>query len=757
VTCHNERRKTADLMLDKLDVAHVADAAEIAEKVLRKLQTGLMPPAGMPRPDAASSARFMSWLQSTLDAAAAAAPNPGRPAVHRLNRLEYTNAIRDLLALEVDGRALLSADDAGFGFDNIGDVLSVSPSLMERYLSAAEQIARLAIGDPSLGRSAMTYTLPMALLQDDRMGDDLPAGTRGGIAIRHYFPLDGDYSIRIKLQAEPQFSTVRGLDHAEEVDLRLDGARVKAFPLEARKASRPPAEDGQAQADADMDVRLYINAGPHVVAVTLANNEWYMESVGPERLPAASFGFASGSRSDAAHGKQIMGVDNVRIDGPFDGKRKVDTPSRRLLFVCRPPTRHAEPRCAEQILATLARRAFRRPATSADVGRLMQLYRNGRAESDFDGGIERAIEGLLVDPEFLFRIERDPANVAPGTVYRLSDLELASRLSFFLWSSIPDEELLGLAAAGKLRQPEVLEEQVMRMLHDPRSTSLLASFFGQWLWLRNMATARPDPMEFPEFDDSLRAAFQRETELFLDSQVREDHSALELLTADYTFVNERLARHYGIPYVYGSHFRRVTLMDGRRAGLLGQGSILTVTSNPNRTSPVVRGKWLLETLLGAPPPAPPPDVPPFPEEHDPSQPRSVRAKMEQHRKNPACAGCHAQIDPLGFALENFSGVGEWRDTDAGGPVDASGSMAGGRTFNGPEEFRDALMAYYRDAFLTHLTEKLLTYALGRGVEFHDMPAVRQILREAAPREYRWSALVVGIVKSTPFQMRRSRS
>ncbi len=754
IGCHNARRPSGNLVLEGIDLG-ADENGDVAEKVLRKLQTGLMPPAGMPRPDAQTYASLTAELKSVRDRAVAAAPNPGRPAVHRLNRLEYTNAIRDLLQLEVDGRSLLPADDAGFGFDNIADALTVSPGLMERYLNAAEKISRLAVGDVAIGRTETTYPVDPALLQEDRMDDELPAGTRGGIAIRRYFPLDGEYVFKIRLQAEPQFSTVRGLDKAEQVDLRIDGVRIKTFPMESRKPGRP-SDMGGPRADAHLEGRLPVKAGTHVVAVTLLKSDWYMETIGPERLPTTSFGFTSGTQSDVAHGKQLMGVESVIIDGPLNGHRPLDTAARRQIFVCYPTSPTHETACARQVLQTLARRAFRRPVVDADIDRLMTYYNDGRARADFDAGIQHAVEAVLVDPEFLFRIERDPAGAAPGSVYRIRDLELASRLSFFLWSSIPDDELLDLASRGKLTEtPAAVNQQIARMLRDPKSEALLKNFFGQWLWLRNVQTARPDAKEFPEFDDSLRAAFIRETELFLKSQVREDHSAVELLTANYTFLNEKLARHYGISGIYGSHFRRVTLPDDRRAGLFGQGAILTVTSYPNRTSPVQRGKWLLETILGAPPPAPPPDVPPFPEDTG-NQPKSVRERMEQHRKNPVCAACHSQLDVLGFALENFNAVGQWRTMDANSVVDASGALPSGRKFGGPAEFRTALLEH-REAFLTHLTEKLLTYAVGRGVEYSDMPAVRRILDQAGTSDYRWSSLIAGVVSSGPFRMRKSAS
>ena len=754
IACHNERLKTAGLVLDKLDLKHVTGEAELWEKVLRKLRTRMMPPAGRPRPDADTLANVVTSLESVIDREAISLPEPGRPAVHRLNRFEYSNAIRDLLALEVDGRSLLPADDAGYGFDNIADVLSVSPGLMERYLAAAEKIARLAIGDLAIGTTAQTYKLPyLSLLQEDRMSNDLPAGSQGGTAIRHYFPLDGTYLIKIRLQTEPQYSKVRGLDHPQQIDLRIDGERVKLFAMEAQAAENFMSQTERIRADEGLEVRIPIKAGPRVVAVTFLRQKWYMESVGPERLPATSFGFASGTRSDERHGKQLMGVDTLTIEGPFSPQAPKDTPSRQRVFVCHPNTQEQESGCAEQILVALAKRAYRRPLHNGDVTRLMRSFNAGRVNGDFETGIQQALETILVSPEFLFRIERDPSGALPGAVHNLTDLELASRLSFFLWSSIPDDQLLTIAAEGNLRNAKTLEQQVQRMLQDPKSQAFIQNFFDQWLWLRNLATARPDQKTFPEFDESLRRAFATETQLFLENQFHNDRSLLELLTADYTFVNEKLARHYGMPHVYGSHFRQVHYSGDQRKGLLGHGSILTVTSYPNRTSPVVRGKWLLETLLGAPPPAPPPNVPPFPENEGPTQQLSVRERMEQHRKNPACAGCHAQLDPLGFALENFNGIGEWRATDANMPVDASGVLPGGEKFDDPAQFRSMLLSY-RSAFVSNAVQKLLTYALGRGVEYYDMPAVRQIVRETEKQNHSWSSIILAIVRSVPFQMRK---
>lgn len=769
VTCHNARLKTGGLVLDALDVDRVGPDAEVWEKVVKKLHARAMPLPRMPRPDKATYEALIASLEAALDAAAAAAPDPGRPAVHRLNRVEYTNAIRDLLDLEIDGRSLLPADDAGYGFDNIADVLAVSPGLLERYLLAATKISRLAIADPATRPIVHTYRLPyLSLVQEDRLSEDLPFGSRGGIAIRHHFPVDGEYILKIRLQRNSLNIgyEIRGLDVENQIDVRLDGARAGTFTTgggNTKETDRKEGKEGggykdtEDTEDARLKVRLAVKAGPRVVGVTFPKRTWYVEGVGPSRLPVTSDSYASGRKTERTYGKIEMGIDSVDIVGPFEGRApEEDTPSRRRIFVCHPTRIEEEEPCAKRILSTLARRAYRRPVTAQEVRTLVGFYTDGRKQGDFDAGLERALERLLVSPNFLFRIEPNPANIPPGSPYRVTDLELASRLSFFLWSSMPDDRLLDLAAAGKLKDPAVLDQEVRRMLNDPKSKALVSNFFGQWLYLRNVSSHRPDPQAFPEFDDNLREAFQRETELFLETQLREDRSAIGLLTANYTFVNERLARHYGIPNVYGTHFRRVTFSDDRRAGLLGQGSILTVTSYANRTSPVVRGKWLLENLLGTSPPPPPANVPPFKENEDGKQPTTVRARMEEHRKNPFCASCHSQLDPLGFALENFDGIGKWRDTEAKSRVDASGTLVDGTKFDGPASFRQALLEQRR-AFLGTVTEKLLTYALGRGIEYYDMPAVRSILRDAARGNYRWSALIRGIVKSLPFQMRRTES
>ena len=740
VTCHNPRLQTANLSLEATDVERLGADAEVWEKVVRKLRTRTMPPVGRPRPDDATYEAFASWLETGLDRAAAARPYPGRPAIQRLNRLEYANAVRDLLALDIDSEALLPADDAAFGFDNVGDVLTVSPTLLERYLLAAQKISRLAIGDPTMRPVVETYNMRRLLRQNDRMSEALPFGSRGGAAIRHHFPVDGEYVLRVVLQ--------RGVARGEipiQLDVRLDGKRITLFTI-GGGGSRQGQDPGAARTtNPDLTVRFPAQGGTRLVAVTFVQRTLANEGVNPSRLPVTNI--VGGRGTD-------RGVESVLIEGPYDVAGPGETASRRQIFVCQPPNATMEAPCARTILATLAERAYRRQVLEEEdvVDTLTAFYEAGRREGSFDRGIQRALERLLVDPEFLFRIESDPVDSRPGTAYEISDFALASRVSFFLWSSIPDDELLDIARRGELRDPLVLERQVRRMLADPRSSALVNSFAAQWLYLRNLRAVTPDVNEFPEFDDNLRDALQRETELFLHSQLREDRSVVELLTADHTFVNERLAAHYQIPNVYGSHFRRISLDGSTRAGLLGHGSILTVTSYSTRTSPVLRGKWLLENILGAPPPPPPPNVPDLPERGETDTPDSVRARLEQHRENPVCASCHVRMDPLGFALENFDAIGKWRTHDADTPVDASGSLPDGSTFDGPAELRDMLVAR-RDEFVMTMTEKLLTYALGRGVEYYDRPVIREILREAEPDDYRWSSILLGIVKSTPFQMR----
>jgi len=749
VTCHNEKLKTAGLLLDKMDVAKIPESAEVWEKVIRKLRTSAMPPAGMPRPDKAGYDSFATYLETALDRAAAAKPNPGRVGIHRLNRAEYTNAIRELLGLEINGETLLPADDSGYGFDNIGDVLSVSPLLLDRYLSAARQISRLAIGDSTIRMPVTTYNVSLRRWQDDQASEDLPFWSRGGIAINHYFPLDAEYVLTIRLQ-KAAGTAISGMGSPHQLDVRLDGARLKLFTLGGKPGAVDSKDDLKPESgDKGLEIRFTAKAGRHLVGVAFLNESSLREGM----LKPPLVGLALEERSPT---KGDPSVESVSVSGPQNVQGAGDTPSRRKIFVCHPAGTRAsdEEACARQILAGLARRAYRRPVNDQDVETLLGFYREGRSDRSFEPAIGMALEGLLVSPEFLFRIARDPSNVAPGGIYRISDLDLASRLSFFLWSSPPDDELLGLAERGKLKEGAVLEQQVSRMLADPRSKALVDNFAGQWLGLRSMRDALPDAGAFNEFDESLREAFEKETDLFLTSMLREDHSVLELLNANYTFANERLARHYGIPNVYGNRFRRVTLTDEARMGLLGKGSILTITSQPNRTSPVVRGKWVLENLLGTPPPPPPPNVPALPEGKD-AERLTMRQRMEQHRANPACASCHKQMDPIGFAMENFDAIGKWRTTEAQTPIDVSGALPDGTKFQGATELQKIFLSR-PELFVTTVTEKLLTYALGRGVEYYDEPAIRSIMRDAARNNYRWSALILGIVKSTPFEMQSAR-
>jgi hypothetical protein len=738
VTCHNDRLKTANLTLESATVEPVGSAPAVWEKVVRKLRSGAMPPAGRPRPEKAVKEAFAGRLEAALDENGAVSPNPGRTGVHRLNRAEYANAIRDLLSLDTDVSALLPADDAAFGFDNIADMLTVSTGLLERYLSAASKISRLAVGDTTVKPTVEFYDVSRYFVQDDRVNEDLPFGTRGGLSVQHYFPLDGEYSIRVHLQ--------RRRAGQESIDVRLDGQRIKTIAVAPRNRSADEAE--APSSESEMQVRVPVRAGARVISVSLARKASVPEGLAPAQLPVANISF--GGRSGAE-----TGIEKIEVGGPYDIEGPGDTPSRRQIFTCRPQDRSSGDDCARQILTRLARRAYRHPPSEKDVRRLLDFYKDARGQHGFEAGIQASLERLLVDPQFLFRVEREGRPAGGQNAYRLTDFELASRLSFFLWSSIPDDELLSLAERGQLKNPAVLRTQVQRLLADTRSTALVRNFAAQWLYLRNVKVAAPDVNAFPVFDDNLRQAFQRETELFVASQLRDDQSVVNLLTADYTFVNERLARHYGIPNVYGSHFRRVTLPDETRRGLLGQGSILMVTSYATRTSPVVRGKWLLENILGAPPPAPPPNVPDLPKEGEGGMPASVRERLEKHRGNPVCASCHAQMDPLGFALENFDAVGRWRTTDDGNTrIDASGIMPDGTKFDGPAELRQAL-AGRRDEFARTVIEKMLVYALGRGLEYYDMPTVRRIQRDAAAADYRWSSLIQAIAQSTPFQMRRS--
>lgn len=745
VPCHNNRLRTAGVTFEGLDLSNIGDNAPLFERVLRKVKTGQMPPAGMPRPDANRSAEFANWLEAALDAEAAAHPNPGRPGVHRLNRAEYSNAIRDIFALDVSPGSELPVDDSGYGFDNIGDVLSVSSALLDRYLSVGRKIARLAVGDPTIKPTEETFEPRRELARGvaasvppraEWMSDDLPFNSAGGLSVHYYLPLDAEYVIRIRLG--------------------VPNAPTNPAPLE---------------------VRLALKAGPHTVGVTFPRESLKVEAASPAAMHQVAF--VSSMRPEASSAGMHLRLDGVRIkrfptdakgvsppilnvgiSGPYNATGPGDTPSREKIFICHPGNNSGEPGCARKILANLSRQAYRRPVTDADIQPLLAFYQNARAKGNFDYGIEKALQAMLVSPDFLFRVETDPpgnprAGATPTLNHRISDVELASRLSFFVWSSVPDDTLLDLAEKSELSNPVVLAQQVERMLDDPKSSALVSNFAGQWLQIRNLETVRPDPVVFADFGESLRSSMQQETELFFNSILRQNRSIVDLLTANYTFMNERLALHYAFPNIYGSQFRRVELTDPHRGGLLGQSSILTVTSPPNRTSVVQRGKWILDNLLGEPPAPPPPNVPSLDATTKGARKLTLREAMELHRANPACAGCHRNMDPLGFALENYNGIGEWRSQDDGSRIDASGKLSDGTQFDGPAGLRTVLGTTRRDEFVSTVISKLLTYGLGRGVEYHDMPTIRAIMHQTEANQYRLRDLIMAVVTSTPFQMRRS--
>jgi mono/diheme cytochrome c family protein len=734
VTCHSERLKTAGLVLDPTGVAHPGDQSETWEKVLRQLRAGTMPPPGAARPPQSFYARAAGYLARELETSAVARPNPGStPLAHRLTRTEYANVIRDLLALpdlpkEFDYATLLPADNASSGFDNLADTLFVSPATMERYLAAALKISRVAVGDPDMGALVNTHITPVRQTQEGR-NEALPFGTRGGLQIDGYFPLDAEYEFKVE--------TADAVADVHQLEISIDGER-KAITNVTRRPGVPAAGDAPNRGA----FRFTVAAGPRSVGVAFVERSEAL-SESPLRPPGRNRG-------------ELPSVVSVTITGPFNAKGPGDTPSRRRLFVCRPASPDQESACADRILTTLLRRAYRRNVTTDDLRRVRPFYDAGRAERDFDLGIQRALERVLVSPQFLFRIEQEPAGAAPGSVHRVSDFELASRLSFFLWSSIPDDELLDVAAAGTLRQSEVLRRQVTRMLADSRSRSLVTNFAAQWLFLRDVETKEPDLYLFRDFDESVRAAFVRETELFLDSILRENRSALELLTADYTFLNEPLAKHYGIPQITGSHFRRVTLPKGSpRRGLLGQGSILSITAYSTRTSAVLRGKYVLENLLASPPPPPPADVPSLNTERS-GKPLSMKEAMQLHRASPACAGCHAKMDPIGFALENFDALGRWRAEENGRPLEVTSALPDGTVVDGVEGVRQ-LVLREPALFVEALTGKLLMYALTRNIQHYDQPTIRVIARESARQNYTFASLVLGVVNSVPFQSRMAQA
>ena len=746
-TCHNERLQTGGFALDTMDLSDVGRDGEAWEKVVRKLRLRAMPPAGRRRPDEDTYDGFASWLERSLDAAAISRPNPGRPALHRLNRVEHANAIRDLLAIEVD-TSTLPPDDSTYGFDNIADVLGVSPELLESYVTAAQKTSRLALGNPTITPISETYRAAADQTQDYHL-EGLPFGTRGGMLVRHHFPLDGEYEIKIRL-ARSQLRQVRGLQEPHDLELAVDGVRAQLFTLEGGSHMyEEEFYDGPTPslaADEGLRVRVPITSGPRMVSATfpVKTSALVEEMTKPSSLKS----YVTGGMNAV---KGLPHVEAIVVTGPYAGTRPEATPSRRRIFTCRPASRDNERPCARQIISAFARRAYRGMVSEADLHGLLTFYEEGRKTGGFDAGIEIVVSRILASPRFIFRFEFDPENIAPATPYRITDVELASRLSFFLWSSIPDEQLLDGASRGELSDPMILDREVHRMLADPRSQALVENFAGQWLSLRKLKGINPNGRLFRDFDDNLRQALRRETELLFENIIRKDRSVLDLLNADYTFVNERLARHYGIPNVLGSRFRRIAVPDHRR-GLLGHGSILTVTSYPTRTSPVQRGKWVLETLIGSPPPPPPPDVSDLNEnERDTGgNVLSMRDRMAEHRTNAVCANCHSRMDPLGLALEHFDAIGRWRDI----PIDASGTLPDGTKFDGPAGLRQALMRR-PDIFVHTMAEKLLTYALGRGLEYYDAPAIRAITREADRSQNAFSSLIMGIVKSVPFRMRMS--
>ncbi len=741
IGCHNSTTKAGNFTLDTIVAAEPIQHPEEWEKVIRKLRVRYMPPVGLPRPDEKTYDAVLASLEKSLDGAAMSHPNPGRTdTFRRLNRTEYQNSIRDLLAVDVDVTAILPSDDAAHGFDNV-TVGNLSPTLLEQYLQAAQKISRLAVGIAGKSPGGDTMTLPPDLTQEQQF-EDMPLGTHGGMAVKYTFPQDADYDLSIRLQRDRN-EHVEGIAGGHDVEVTLDGERVKLVTV------KPPGPgNDHSGVDKDLTFRIPVKAGPHRVVATFPRKSSALLESGREPYEAHF--------NMDRHPRITPAIYSISIHGPYNATGPGDTPSRRRLLVCQPKTLGEDDACAKRIFSTLTRRAYRRPVTDADLQVPLKFYREARKGASFDDGIEMGLRAVLVSPEFLFRVEQDPNHIAPNAAYRISDIELASRLSFFLWSSIPDDALLDTAIQGKLRAPGVLEQQVRRMLADPRSETLVTNFADQWLYLRNLAAANPDMRLFAGFDDNLRQAFRRETELFVESIMREDRNVLDLLGANYTFLNERLAKHYGIPHVYGGRFRRVELGESaHRGGLLTQGSILTVTSYADRTSPVIRGKWILGNILGVAPPPPPSKVPPLKETAGVEKAVSMRQRMAQHRADPACAGCHALMDPVGFSMENYDAVGRWRTDESGQPIDAAGGLPDGSKFDGVAGLQKTILSR-PEAFVNTMTEKLLTYSLGRGVEYYDAPAVRKIVSDSSEKDYRFSSLVLGIVNSTPFQMRSAQ-
>jgi hypothetical protein len=746
--CHNEKLKSGNMSLAKLDLAHPGQNAELAEKVIRKMRAGMMPPAGLPRPNAAAAKVFLTSLETGIDQAAALHPNPGRPALHRLNRTEYANSVRDLLAIDVDVAALLPTDDMSHGFDNMADVLTISPALMEGYIRAAGKISREAVGDTTALPLTSTYSIPRVASQM-RHVDGTPFGTRGGMAVVHDFPADGEYTFRLGFYYVPEGPLFgQNMGKGQQIEIAVNGERVALLDI---NPSMKLSNDGIKTPPS------HVSAGPQRISASFLSK--FDGPVEDEFRPVEQ-SLVDVSTGNIPGMTSLPHLHELQITGPHKVSGLSDTPSRRKIFTCRPVAGGDEVPCAKKIVSALARQAYRRPVTEADLEGLLSFYQSGRNQGDFESGIRTAVQAIVSSPEFVFRFERTPAGVAPGRNYRISDLELASRLSYFLWSSAPDDQLLTVASQGRLKDPLVLEKQVRRMLADPRSESLATIFAGEWLHLQNLKDANPDLYLYPNFDKTLAQSMRRETELLFDSIMREDRNVLDLLTANYTFVDERLAKHYGIPNVLGNRFRRVPLTDPNRFGVLGQGSILTLTSTANRTSPVARGKYVMEVLLGTPPPNPPAVVPALKENSDArtgqvlSKPLSVRERMEGHRSDPACAACHKMMDPIGFALENFDALGVWRTNDGVLTINASGKMFDGAKLDGPASLRQAILNH-SDSYISAFTENLLAYGMGRVLETYDMPVVRAIRREAARSDNRFSSFVLGIVKSAPFQMRRA--